>query len=274
MNNRSISEKQALNQERREILQQLEDWLDMPMLVLGFVWLVLFVVELIWGLSTLLEAIGWVIWSLFVLNFMVEFILAPRKVAYLKSNWLTAISLLLPALRVFRIVRFLRLLRTARATRGLQLFRAIARTNRGMRTLGASLGRRGFGYIVAVTLLITLVGAAGMYAFEKNLPDGRGLNDYGSALWWTAMLMTTLGSEYWPQTPEGRVLCFILALYAFAVFGYLTAAIATFFIGRDAEDNEAEIAGAKSIEALHAEIKALRTEIQALSPKIQNHEDI
>jgi voltage-gated potassium channel len=61
------------------------------------------------------------------------------------------------------------------------------------------------------------------------------------------------------------VLCFFLALYAFAVFGYLTAAIATFFIGRDADDDEAEIAGAKSIAALHAEITALRQEIQALS---------
>jgi voltage-gated potassium channel len=61
------------------------------------------------------------------------------------------------------------------------------------------------------------------------------------------------------------VLCFFLALYAFAVFGYLTAAIATFFIGRDADDDEAEIAGAKSIAALHTEITALRQEIQALS---------
>ncbi len=57
------------------------------MLVLGFVWLVLFVVELIWGLSPLLEVIGWVIWLIFILNFAVEFILAPRKVVYLKSNW-------------------------------------------------------------------------------------------------------------------------------------------------------------------------------------------
>lgn len=104
-----------------------------------------------------------------------------------------------------------------------------------------------------------------MYAFERNTPDGGGLNDYGSALWWTAMLMTTLGSEYWPQTPEGRVLCFILALYAFAVFGYLTAAIATFFVGRDAENEEAELAGAKSIAALQLEIAALRADIQALS---------
>ncbi len=29
-----------------------------------------------------------------------------------------------------------------------------------------------------------------------------------------------LGSEYWPQTVEGRVLCLLLAFYAFGVFGY------------------------------------------------------
>ncbi len=265
MNDLSTSEKQTLNKERREVLEQLEDWLETPMLVLGFAWLVLFVIELIWGLSPLLEVISTVIWIIFILDFTLKLTLAPRKAAYLKNNWLTAIALLLPALRMFRIARVLRVLRTARATRGLQLFRAITSTNRGMRTLGASLRRRGFGYIVALTLIITLVGAAGMYAFERNTPEASGLNDYGSALWWTAMLMTTLGSEYWPQTPEGRVLCFILALYAFAVFGYLTAAIATFFVGRDAEDDEAEIAGTKSIEALRAEITALRADIQALS---------
>jgi voltage-gated potassium channel len=76
-----------------------------------------------------------------------------------------------------------------------------------------------------------------------------------------------MGSEYWPQTPEGRILCFILALYAFAVFGYLTAVLATFFVGRDAEDEEAELAGAKSLDALYTEIKALRSEIQALSER-------
>ena len=44
--------------------------------------------------------------------------------------------------------------------------------------------------------------------------------------------MTTMGSDYFPQTAEGRVLCFILAIYAFAVFGYVTATLATFFVGR------------------------------------------
>jgi hypothetical protein len=38
-----------------------------------------------------------------------------------------------------------------------------------------------------------------------------------------------------------------------------------FFIGRDAENDEAEVAGAKSIEALQEEIKALRADIQAIA---------
>ena len=47
------------------------------------------------------------------------------------------------------------------------------------------------------------------------------------------MLLTTMGSDYWPRTPEGRLLCVLLAVYAFAVFGYVTAAIAAYFVGKD-----------------------------------------
>ncbi len=101
-----------------------------------------------------------------------------------------------------------------------------------------------------------------MYAFENEVPNG--LDSYGKALWWTAMTMTTMGSEYFPQTAEGRVLCFLLALYAFTVFGYVTASLASFFVGRDAESKDSEIASAKEIAALRSEIKALRSEIHAL----------
>ena len=49
------------------------------------------------------------------------------------------------------------------------------------------------------------------------------------------------------------------------MFGYVTATLATFLVGRDAENDEAEVAGAKSIEALRQEIIGLRADIQALS---------
>jgi voltage-gated potassium channel len=102
-----------------------------------------------------------------------------------------------------------------------------------------------------------------MHAFERTAPGG--LDSYGEALWWTAMIMTTLGSQYWPETLEGRLLCVFLALYAFGVFGYVTATLATFFVGRDAESGEAELAGSRELTALREELVALRGDIRTLS---------
>lgn len=256
-----------LNQERWEVLHQLEDFLETPMLFLGFVWLGLLVIELTGNLSPALQFMGGAIWVIFIIDFGLKFVLAPDKTDYLKANWLTALALVVPALRVFRIFRVLSILRAARAARGLRLFRVLSSANRGMRALGHTMQRRGVGYVTLLSVVVILLGAAGMYAFENNRPNGAGLQSYGEALWWTAMLLTSLGSEYWPQSAEGRVLCFLLALYGFAVFGYVTATIATFFVGRDAESDEAELAGAKSIEALRAEIAALRQEVRSLSRK-------
>lgn len=251
---------EALKNERYELLRRLEDSLETPMLVLAFVWLALLVGELIWGESLMFEVLGTIIWVIFILDFAVAFVLAPHKIAYLKNNWLTALSLLVPALRLFRFSRVFRLFRLARMGRSLRLLRVVSSLNRGMRALGASLSRRGFGYVLALTVLVAFTGAAGMYAFENAAPGG--LKSYGEALWWTTMVLTTMGSQYWPQTIEGRVLCVFLALYAFAVFGYVTATLATFFIGRDAEDDEAELAGARQLAALREEMIALREEIR------------
>ena len=143
---------EALTHERVQLVQRLEDWLETPMLVLAFVWLALLVLELIWGASALFETVGLGIWGIFILNFLLEFTLTPRKVAYLKSNSLTALSLLVPALRVFRLIRVLRVLRMARAARGLRLLRIVSSLNRSMGALGASLNRRRFAYVVALTL--------------------------------------------------------------------------------------------------------------------------
>lgn len=266
MNDEPMDQQQALAAERNALLQRVEDWLEVPMLVLAFAWIALLVVELIWGESRLFEVAGTVIWVIFVLDFVLELVLAPDKAAYLKRSWLTGVSLLLPALRVLRAVRVFRLLGLARAGRGLRLLRVVTSLNRGMGALGASLGRRGFGYVVLLTVLVTLAGAAGMYAFENAAAGG--LSSYGEALWWTAMLMTTMGSQYWPQTTEGRVLCMILALYAFAVFGYVTAALATFFVGRDAGDDDAELAGAKQLASLRQEVRALHDDIRTLAQRL------
>ncbi len=205
--------------------------------------------------------LGEVIWVIFIADFILRLVIAPRKTRYLKRNWLTALSLLVPALRAFRVVRALRFLRFTRAARGATMVRVIASVNRSMRALGRTLGRRGTVYIAGMTAVVLFAGAAGMLAFERDVTDPTGIHDFGMALWWTAMVLTTMGSTYFPKTAEGRALCILLALYAFTVFGYVTATLATFFLSRDAEEDEGEIASSKELAALGGEIVGLREEI-------------
>lgn len=246
--------KRRIRSERNQLLKRLENFFELPMVVLGFVWLALLIIELVYESSPALETLGVVIWAIFIVDFLVKFSVAPEKGEYLKKNILTVISLIVPAFRVLRVARALRLFRF---TRGLRLVKVLGSLNRGMRALSATMKRRAFGYVVLLSIIVLFGGAAGMYAFERDVNGG--LTDYGTALWWTGMILTTMGSEYWPRTLEGRLLCIILALYAFAVFGYVTATIATYFIGRDAEDNSAEVAGARQIEALRKELAEIRT---------------
>jgi len=244
--------------ERYRALEQLEEWLQRPMLVLSFAWLALVVVELAWRGSRLLEVIGTAIWIVFLLEFALRLTLAPDKSEFMKANWLSALALLAPALRLFRAFR---IFRVVRAARGLRLVRVVGSANRGMKALGASLGRRGLSYVLALTVLVMLLGAGGMLAFEPASEVEGGFTSYADALWWTAMLLTSLGSEFWPRTAEGRLLCFLLALYGFGVFGYITASFASFFVGQDTASGDPDMVGPHGIDALRTEIAALRVEL-------------
>jgi voltage-gated potassium channel len=78
-----------------------------------------------------------------------------------------------------------------------------------------------------------------------------------------------MGSEFWPKSVEGRILCFLLALYGFAVFGYITASFASFFVERDATSPEGGTLGAVDLAALRTEIAALRA---ALAKTVEHQE--
>lgn len=230
---------------RNRALQRFQARLELPMIVLAFVWLALLVAEAVWGERRGLTIAGWAIWGAFLVEFALGWLLAPAKARYLQRNWLKAVALAAPALRMLRIFRIVRVARAAGFVRGARMVRVVSTLNRGMRALGRTFQRRGARYVVALTLVVTLGGAAGMYAFENDVEGRPGFSGFGDALWWTAMIMTTMGSAYWPATPAGRVLCVLLSLYAFGVFGYVTALLASFFVGRDAQPGphpDAEVA--------------------------------
>ena len=261
---RTSDEVQQANRERWRLLRQIDQLLETPMVVLGFAWLALLIWELTAGLTPLWEAINTGIWTAFVLDFAVKLVLAPAKREYLQKNWIVAVSLAVPALRVFRIARAIRILRLARAVRALRFARVLAGLNRGLHSLRATMRRRGLGYVLGLTGLIAFGGAAGMYAFENDGGQRSGFETYGTTLWWTVMLLTSIGSEYWPKTASGRALCLLLSVYGFAVFGYITAALASYFVGRDADKKQGELSRVPVERELQSELVALRAELRAL----------
>jgi voltage-gated potassium channel len=109
--------------------------------------------------------------DIFILDFVLKVTLALCKRARLKSNSLTDIPLAVPALRVYYVARIVGLLRLSSAARGLRLARVLISLDRDVKALGASMKRRGFGYIVALTSMATLAGAAGLCAFESKFPQ-------------------------------------------------------------------------------------------------------
>jgi len=243
---------------RMRTLRQLEEWLDAPMALLAFAWLLLLFAELVIGSSRLLETLGTAIWAIFILEFLLRLTLAPAKLAFLKANWLTLIALIVPALRLFRV---LRIASAARAFRGFRLVRIVGTANRSMNALRRTLQRRRAGYVAGLTVLVMLLGAAGMLSFEPASEVEGGFADYYDALWWTAMLLTTIGSQFWPVTSEGRILAVLLSAYALGMLGYIAATFASFFVGRDADQADTGVAGEGDIKRLANEIKALRAEI-------------
>lgn len=249
-------DKERLKEERVELLSQINTLFDFPLTLLSILWLVLIIIDFVYGLSSLLQTLSLVIWGIFIIDFLIELEISPRKKDYLKDNWLVVLSLFLPALRVLTLFSGFRLIRFANFVRSLNLARILSSFNRSLRTVRQVMRQRGLRYVLLLTTLITFIGAAGMYNFERPR-----LTSYWDALWWTGMIMTTIGSDYWPKTLEGRILAFLLSVYAFSIFGYITAALASFLIGKEKESSSREI------EKLRSEIQRLSSEINRFSER-------
>ena len=179
---------------------------------------------------------NWMIWSIFLLEFVVMISIVPDRWQYTRRAWLdiSIIILTFPPLPVLlstlRLMRLARLARVLRLMRLLKLAAALTRAGLALRSLTS---KHGVGYLAALSVLLTA--GFGILFFLAE-PDAEAIDD---GLWWAFVTLTTVGyGDIYPTTMLGRVLAVILMVIGIGFVATLTGAIAAHFIE---EEEGAEI---------------------------------
>jgi len=215
----AIDHQRLLRHQRYRLVGRIDRLLDGPATYLAFVFAAALVIDLV--LSAQHEAVPpmvtWLergIWAFFVLHFAIEIVLAPDRLRYLRSHWITAVSPVIPFLRVVRIVRFVGLLR---ATNLVRVFGALNRTTT---SLQLALAWNGAGLAIGLSVSVTFLASAGIWAFEAG-EAVTPFHSYADAVWWVASTLTTVGGGNPPVTLGGRVIALFVMVSGLVLLGYV-----------------------------------------------------
>jgi len=181
------------------------------------------------------QAADWIIWSAFAIEYLLALSLADDRRRFVVSAWLSLLVVvisfpLLPAL--FGIVRL------ARLARLLRLLRLVAFGARLVTALQATVGRRGFLYVLALFVLLLVMAGAIMSLVEPQTVKG----NMWDGMWWAIVTATTVGyGDISPATPAGRVVAVALMLFGIGLTATLAASVAAYFVNQDSGNDMAEV---------------------------------
>ena len=242
---------------REDLRRRYEELSQWPLVVLAL----LFVAAYAWGvlrpdlpgwLRLALGAVTLVTWPVFLADYVLRLVLAEHRWRFVRQSWVDGVAVLLPLLRPLRIISLVRVAQVID------------------RRLTSTLHGRVAAYVMLTASLVVFMASLAVYDAERDAPDAQ-ITAYGDAIWWAIATITTVGyGDEYPVTPEGRLVAVLLMISGIALLGVVTAAVASWFVGRvaDAARAEDDAADAAADEAMRAEIRALAEEVRQLRARL------
>jgi len=221
--------------------QRATEW---PLIIVSVLFLAAYSVQVLGSGGALGEVANWFIavtWGLFLADYVMSLVLAPRRAAWFFRHLHELVIVLLPMLRPLRLLRLVTIVGVLQ------------------RVAGNALRGRVVTYVVASSGLLVSIGALAMYDAEKGAPEAS-IRSFADALWWAVVTITTVGyGDFAPVTGLGRVIAFGLMLGGIALLGIVTATLASWLVDRvSAEDASKQAVTVKQLDALRDEIRMLR----------------
>jgi voltage-gated potassium channel len=212
--------------QRARELGAYEEWqrrTDKPMLIISVLFLLVILVPVVFtslplSVRNTLTVIETILWIVFVVDYLVRFLLAPKRWRFFWTHIPELLVISVPVLRPLRSLQVLRLLRLGGV--GTVANRLAQRSLQGHAVLLVS----------AITLILVLTVAGIALIFERGNPHAT-ITSYPEALWWALSTVTTVGyGDIYPVTSGGRLAGLLLMLAGISLAGIITAAVAAWFV--------------------------------------------
>jgi len=245
---------------REDLRRRYEELSQWPLVVLAL----LFVAAYAWGvlrpdlpgwLLTALHVVTVVAWPVFLADYLLRLGLAEHRWRFVRRNWVDGLAVLLPLLRPLRIISLVRVARVLD------------------RRLTSTLHGRVAAYVTLTSALVVFMASLAVYDAERGAP-GAEITRYGDAVWWALTTISTVGyGDEYPVTGQGRLVAALLMVSGIALLGVVTAAVASWFVGRvteaaQAQDDADDAALLAEVRELAEEVRRLRAELTGRVPGV------
>jgi voltage-gated potassium channel len=193
--------------------------------------------------TTALVVADWALWLVFVAEYWTRWYLAMDRRHFVSHNLIDLAVVVLPMFPAVRAIRLARLLRL-----GVMGARVVDQSE-------AIVKRSNTKYAIALALLVVLLAAVMVWSVEHDNPTSS-IHSMSDALWWAVTTVTTVGyGDKYPSSVEGKAVAVTLMLLGIAVFGLISATLASLFVESDTREEYEEVL--ERLDRLEAKIDSL-----------------